>query len=72
MSGGTSVCKCGKTIHWRENVATGKSVPLVEIELSVYVPEERGVSVRAEKMTVLQNHFLDCPDANEFSGRSKK
>ena len=80
---GKSICKgCGKEIEWGKT-EDGKNIPLIPAK-SVYCFTEDGSQIfKLEKThiqtsnqggyeaVIYQSHFLDCPKANDFSGKNK-
>ena len=67
MTTGDARCTgCGRKIEWART-PNGKSVPLERLKSVTVGPD--GVTRPAGE--VLVSHFLTCPRADDFSGRSK-
>ena len=73
-----SVCRgCGKKIVWVED-NNGKKIPLdpvapvyqIDIAAAALAPGCTKIATRRKDCMV--SHFATCPDANKFSGKTKK
>lgn len=70
-------CKgCGRPILWATNTETGKMVPLDPTApvyiLSTHGDGETKTCCRAPTDAFAVSHFATCPEANQFSGKSRR
>lgn len=63
----TKTCRCGVVMTFART-PKGASIPLVRVQHTYRLQEGHAIPVA----DIWQSHYVDCPYANEFSGRNRE